>query len=90
MFWGWGGDGLFFHEEGCRKEGKLFACGGLNGSRCNGGDGLNDSRDVFKTRVSVTFSHNEFQLTLFSASDFSLCIQTPYALVLILMCNPDM
>lgn len=88
MFWRNGG--LFCHKEGCRKAGMLFACGGLDGSQGNGGDGLNDFRDVFKTRVSMTFSDNDFQLTLFSAIDFSLYIQTPLCSGLILMCNPDM
>lgn len=54
-----GAGGLFSQEEGCQKEG-MFACAGLNGSLCNGGgDGLNESRDVFKTTVSMTFFHNE-------------------------------
>lgn len=41
------------------------------------GEWLNDFRDVFKTKVSMTFSHNEFQPTLFSTGDFRLYIQTP-------------
>lgn len=74
MFWGKVVDSSLTRKG---AEGMLFACGGLNGSWCDGRDGLNDSRDVFKTKVSRTFSHNEFQLTLFSASDFNLYIQTP-------------
>ena len=64
------------HARKC-VEGMLFACSGLNGSRCNWGNELNDFRDVFKTKVSMTFSHDEFQPTLFSAGDFNLYIQTP-------------